>query len=110
MSAMSQAKFVKLNEQQKQTSRQIASLLSQLNALSLTACKQQAYIRTNPDGNITQEYIDTIGANIPAIATAFANVQDKLQDILAVKAGTMLVADMITKHSIVVADVSAELL
>ncbi len=110
MSSISQAKFQNLNDQRKQTAKQVSQCISQLNAQALVALKQQAYIHKNPDSNIDPEFIDVVGAEVVPVATAFAEVQDKLNDLVSVMNGAITVDEMIAKHSIDVSQVSSELL
>jgi hypothetical protein len=110
MSYITQAKFMNLNTQQKATSKQVSNCVSQLNTQAMVALKQQAYMRTNQDGNVDAEYITLVGADVAPIAAAFKEAKEKMDDIIAVMTGTITPEDIITKYNIDVSQVSAELL
>jgi uncharacterized membrane protein YqiK len=110
MSSISTLKFIKLNDNRTKTATSVLNHLSQLDNLALTALEQQAYMRINPDANVDAEFIDAVGTDLTETITAFGKVKAKLEDILAVKAGTMTPEAMVAKYSIDLSDVSKRLL
>ena len=103
-------KFQKWNENRKQTQRSIASTISNLNAQALDALKQQAYIRVNPDLNISPTFAATVLTDITPVIASFLEAREKLNDLMLVSNGTMTVEDMIAKHSIDINQVSSDLI
>lgn len=91
---------MKFDNDCKETLRNVSSAVSSLNAAGSKVLIQQAYGRTNPDNNDAGEILAKYSASVAEIAAQFAEVQDKLNDVIAVLQGNMTVEESIAKHSI----------
>lgn len=98
------------NNERKATMRDVANYISKLNVGAITALKQQAYVRKNPDDNGVDKFKDILAVDIGNIATSLAEVNDKLADLMKVKSDVMTVDELISKYSIDLAGYSSELL
>ena len=104
-------KFSAFNIERKSSLSSISKTVSALNKEMSLALKQQAYMRSNPDNNGADELIPVVAGDIDLIAIALNEVNEKAADLLAVKAGTMTVDELLVKYpAINLIEYSAELL
>lgn len=108
--SINQEKFSSLNKARKDTHRQINNIISQLNSLTDSAMKQQAYMHKNPDNNGADELIAVVTPDFLETANSFNVVAAKLMDMQAVKGGEMTLDELITKYTINLAEFSNELI
>lgn len=100
MSDLNTLKLSNLNELRKQTEREVSRAISQLNAATGSAMRQQAYMHKNPDTNGADQLIPVATPNFNASAAEFNAIAEKLTDMQKVQAGTLTVDDFIAKYSI----------
>tara|TARA_R100000544_G_scaffold16105_1_gene7624 strand:- start:781 stop:1110 length:330 start_codon:yes stop_codon:yes gene_type:complete len=108
--SINQEKFSKINQLRKNTHRQVSDAVSQLNTFASDAMNQQAYMRVNPDLNGADQLLSVVTPDFVAVATAFNEVKEKLEDMQSVASGLMTVDEMIAKHSIDLSQYSNELI
>ena len=109
--SISSEKFSAFNIERKASLSSISKTVSNLNKEMSLALKQQAYMRSNPDNNGADELIQIVASDIDLIAAALQEVNEKAADLLAVKAGTMTVNQLLVKYpAINLNSYSAELL
>lgn len=108
--SIEQEKFSNLNKLRKDTHKQVSNLISQLNASTSMAMKQQSYMHKNPDLNGANDLIAVVSPDFLATAAAFNQVAAKLMDMQALQSGAMTVDDFIAKYNINLAEFSAELI
>lgn len=108
--SIKQTKFNALNDRRKETAKNVSRSLNLLLEEASNALKQQAYMRSNPDDNGADELVPIVQVIFDQITVTFMEVQDKLEDLVAVRNGTMTVEDLITKHSIDLNEYSEELI
>jgi len=108
--SINQEKFSNLNKLRKDTHKRISNLISQLNASTTSAMKQQAYMHKNPDSNGAPDLIPVVTPDFLAAAEAFNEVVAKLMDMQSVQASSMTVDEFIAKYSINLEEFSAELI
>lgn len=108
--SVKQTKFNTLNEFRKATSKGVSRAISELNGHASAAIKQSAYMHTNPDDNGSDELVPIIQAEFDLLVTAFAEVQSKLSDLIAVRSGTMTSGELLAKYNVNLDEFSAELL
>ena len=68
------------NNERKATMRDVANYISKLNVGAITALKQQAYVRKNPDDNGVEEFKAVLSADIDSIAASLNEVNEKLDE------------------------------
>jgi hypothetical protein len=104
-------KFRNFNTERKATTKAVSDAVSKLNKELAVAIKQQAYMRSNPDDNGANELITIVSDEIDAIAISLSNANSKATDLLAVKAGTMTVEQLLAKYTAInLTEYSEELL
>ena len=100
MNSLQQIKLTQYMKNQKETTASIARSIAALNNDLAAALEHQAYARSNPDLIVDADLLTVIGYGVDALLSQYAEVDTKRLDLLAVKANTMTVDDLITKYNI----------
>ena len=91
-------KFSAFNKERKSSLSAISSDVSKLNKNMMLALKQQAYMRSNPDNNGASDLIPKVASQIDSIAAELAEVNKRASHLLAVKAGTMTIDQILAEY------------
>lgn len=91
-------KFSVFNKERKASLAAVSANVSQLNKNMMLTIKQQAYMRSNPDDNGVDELIPKVSEQIDAIAIELEEVNKRASHLLAVKAGTMTVDQLLAEY------------
>ena len=90
---------MKFNDEQEQIAKQISVQITTLNELMKKAIATQIYARKNPDGVVDEMMLNDMGYSVDELMGQFETVEEKRDDILAVRAGTMSVEKLETKYT-----------
>ena len=100
MNSIQQIKLTQYMKNQKETSASIARSIASLNNDLTAALQHQAYARKDPDLVVDSGLLNVIGYSVDELLSQYAEVDQKRLDLLAVKANTMAVDDLIAKYNI----------
>ena len=104
-------KFSAFNKERKASLTTVGNSVSVINRELSKVLKQQAYMHVNPDNNGASDLLSVVADEIDVIASAFAEINSKVVDFMAVKSGAMTVEQLLVKYpAINLTEYSAELL
>jgi hypothetical protein len=111
MMSIQTEKFRNLNTERKASLTAVSNAVATLAKHFPAALKQQAYMHKNPDNNGANDLIAIVSDEVNSIAEALASINAQAADLLAVKAGTMTVDELLAKYTAInLEEYSAELL
>ena len=110
MNSLQQIKLGKFNTNAEQTRASVARSIASLNNDLSAAIQHQAYSRLNPDSTVDAGLLEYMGLGFEELLNSYAEVNNKITDLMSVKAGTMTVEDLKIKYPFDVVKYSADLL
>lgn len=110
MDSLQQLKLAKFNTNAEQTRASVARSIASLNNDLSAAIQHQAYARLNPDSTVDAGLLEHIGAGFEELLPSYTEINDKITDLMLVKAETMTVEDLKVKYPFDISKYSADLL
>ncbi len=110
MNSLQQIKLGKFNTNAEQTRASVARSIASLNNDLSAAIQHQAYARLNPDSTVDASLLEYIGSGFEGLLANYTEINNKITDLMSVKAGAMTVEALKAKYPFDIDKYSAELL